>query len=738
MRSTGKYEDKVRKLESELSNSLAAVEELKLLNEIALAAGETTNIDDTLRLILDKTVKAIGAEHGAILLVSKKEEVLKTLFKQDYASRLTKYPHLGEHLTGWVLLNKKSLLVTELNKDRRFNITEEERAHIKSLICSPIWFEGNIIGVMQMINRKTGSEKTDKEPLCFSENELTLLSIISVQAGQLIKNSELQQLNFEKKKEAEVARLDNEKLRELDRIKTNFFTNLSHEFRTPLTLILGPLEKLLDEEKNRNNDKLKMIFKNANRMHRLINQLLDLSSIDAGKMKLNLEKGDVLTLIKGIAASFRPLAEIKNTTIYVDSGMEPLITCFDRDKLEKILSNLLINAVKYTAEGSIKVVVPDQFQMRKNWRYFRIIIEDTGSGIPGDKIKNVFDRFYTDRGKFENKIPAGTGIGLALVKELVELLEGCISVENKEDKGTKFTIELPFDEGYYQSIGVQINSDSKEGQEIHKMPSFPTGLASIGEEMPQVLIVEDNEDIRNFLKQSIEATMQVIESSNGREGLEQAEAYIPDLIISDVLMPEMDGIELCRKLKTDEKTSHIPVVLLSSRSAVEDKLEGLETGADDYITKPFNVAELQIRINNLILQRKKLRQRYRKEIFSDVKEVAITSTDERFLNRVYRTIEKHISDYNFTVEEFAKEIGLSRMQLHRKLVALTDQSANDLIRSYRLKQAARLLICKSGNISEVAYEVGFSNPSYFAACFKELFGSSPSEYLLNFDSIQEN
>ena len=232
--------------------------------------------------------------------------------------------------------------------------------------------------------------------------------------------------------------------------------------------------------------------------------------------------------------------------------------------------------------------------------------------------------------------------------------------------------------------------------------------------------------------------MRILESSNGNDGFENAFVNIPDLVISDVLMPEMNGIELCEKLKIDERTSHIPVILLTARSATENKVEGLETGADDYITKPFSTAELQARINNLIKQRKNLRKQYRKEIIFDPKDMAVTSMDEKFLIKAFGIIEQHISDYKFTVEGFAKEIGYSRMQLHRKIHALTDQSANELIRSYRLKKAARLLVKKSGNISEVAYEVGFNNPSYFASSFKNLFGYSPSEYLQNLNSIQES
>ena len=358
MDSKEKYEKKIQQLQDELSGFQHAVAELKILNEIAVAAGKTANVDQTLKLVLDKTVSAVNAEHGAILLVSENQEVLNTFIKQEKNSKIRENPHIGEHITGWVLLNKKSLIVKDLSKDTRFKTTEEEKKNIKSLICSPIWFEGKIIGVLQLINKKPikGGQ------LYFTDDDLTLLSIISVQGGQLIKNSELQLLNYEQKKEAEVARLETEKLHELDRIKTNFFTNLSHEFRTPLTLILGPLEKIMDK-KIYSEEQLTLIHNNANRLLRLVNQLLDLSSIDAGKMKLNFEKGDIITFVKGITASFRPLAEIKKINMMFVSDTDSLITLFDRDKFEKILSNLFINAIKFTDSGNIIVSIPNEFRL---------------------------------------------------------------------------------------------------------------------------------------------------------------------------------------------------------------------------------------------------------------------------------------------------------------------------------------------------------------------------------------
>ena len=738
-----KYEKKIQQLENDLNNYQAAVNELKVLNEIAVAAGRAGDIDQTLKLILYKTVSAVNAEHGSILLVSPSQEVLKTFIKQENNSKVRNTPHIGEHITGWILLNKKSLIIKDLGKDERFRTTDEEKKHIKSLISSPIWFEGKIIGVLQMINKK------NHEP--FSDNDLTLLSIISVQAGQLIKNSELQNLSYEKKKEAEVARLESEKLQELDKIKTNFFTNLSHEFRTPLTLILGPLEKLMDEKNYNKDERLKLIYKNATRLLRLINQLLDLSSIGANKMELTLHKGDIITFIKGVSASFQPLADIKNIKLIFTSPFEDLIMLYDKDKLEKILSNLLINAVKFTGnnnetenQGIINITIPENLIDKNGYKMIEIIIEDSGIGIPSDNINNVFDRFFTKKGNLIDEISEGTGIGLSLVKELVELHQGNISVESEIKKGTKFIIQLPFDRNLYCDYKTDFHSTFNDYKENIEVNSHPTKIEKElnRDEIPLVLIAEDNEDIRKFIKESLiqkdssgNENLTILESLNGKEALEKAIKNIPDLIISDVLMPEMDGIQFCETIKTDEKTSHIPVILLTSRSQIENKVKGLETGADDYITKPFNIAELQTRVNNLINQRKLLRQKYRKEVILEPKEVAVTSIDETFLKKIINIIDVHISDTEFSVDELAKEAGLSRMQLHRKLNALTGQTSNDLIKSYRLNKAAKLLLTKSGNISEIGYEVGFNNPAYFATCFKELFGYSPSEYLQKFIPI---
>ncbi len=706
---------KIQELESEIKRLKTSVEELRLLNEIAVSASKETDVDRMLNVIVKKSIKALDAEQSLILLVTKnRKDPFKTIIRQDDRSSLKRNYHVGENITGWVLLNKTALIIEDLLADKRFQATEEEKRDIHSVLCVPIWFEGNIIGIMMAINKKNRKH--------FSQDDLTLFSIISVQAGQLIKNLQLQRETFQKIKETE-------KLQELDRIKTNFFTNISHEFRTPLTLIIGPLEKLMGE----NNDEYlqsqyQLIHKNADSLLNLINQLLDLSSIDAGKMKLNMDKADAITFIKGITASFRPLASIKNIQLEFSSNLEQLDTYFDKDKFEKIISNLLSNAIKFTNEKG-KIYISISISSNDN---IEIIVEDNGIGIPKAELQNIFNRFS----KVESsKVVGGTGIGLALVKELVELHKGKISVESELKKGTKFKMILPLKIEYYKNLQFEAASqkekveqlkEEKTSEEIIKPDQY---IESSEDNIPIVLIIEDEDDIRNFIKENLGKEYKILESDNGKDGLKKSIEHIPDLIVSDIIMPEMNGIELCENIKTDERTSHIPVILLTAKSSIENKLEGLETGADDYLTKPFNISELQVRVNNLIEQRRKLRERFRKEILLEPKDIAVTSADEKFLYRVSNVIEKHIADYNFTIDNFARETGMSRMQLHRKLNAVTGQAASDYIRNFRLKRAANLLKGKHGNIGEIAYDVGFNNPSYFSECFKKLFGVLPSEYV---------
>ena len=709
-------------LRQKLEQYKSAVNELQLLNEIAIASGYSQNIDQTLNTIVQKILRAVNAEQGSIMLLTDDEQdPFRTFLRKEDFSTLKPHYRINTSISGWVLKNEESLLIKNLSNDKRFFSTDEEKKDIKSILCTPIWFEGKIIGIMTMVNKK---DKTE-----FTEGDLNLLSIISIQTGQLIKNSQLQQDYFQKTKEAELSKWESERLKELDTIKINFFTNLSHEFRTPLTLILGPLEKLLDgKNKIDPSSQYQLMYNQASRLQQLVNQLLDLSSIDAGKMKLEIVSSDIVGFVKGIVSSFQNFAEEKKISINFTSKSEKLDVCFDKDKLQKIISNLLSNAIKFNKEnGFVNIVLAEK--KSKGHSYLQFEVEDSGPGMSNEFQKNIFDRFYKSQGF---STVEGTGIGLALVKELVELHFGEIEVKSIVGKGTRFRVTIPSDEEFYESKNLTIKETVLAADKIRqakvKRDEEVTEDAISGQ-THLILIVEDNDDMRQFIKENVRTNYRVIEAIDGEDGLNKALENIPDLIISDVLMPKLNGYELCEKIKTDEKTSHIPVILLTSKAEMNGRIRGLETGADDYLTKPFNSAELLLRIKNLIEQRKKLREKFSKEITLEPKDIAVTSTDEKFLNRVLEIVEKNLSNENFSAENFAENIGMSKTHLNRKLNALTDTSANEFIRNYRLKKAARLLSSKSGNISEIAYEVGFSNPSYFAESFKKLFGYSPSEYL---------
>ncbi len=531
----------------------------------------------------------------------------------------------------------------------------------------------------------------------------------------------------------------NKLLAEMDQLKSRLFSNISHEFRSPLTLILGPIEEMLSktEKKPASRKTVKMMRRNANRLLNLINQMLDLSKLDAGSMKLELVEGDLIKSLKLIVLSFASLAEQKKIKFIYTFPEEKWTTCFDQDKLEKILNNLLSNAFKYTPnEGEVKCVVkmPDP---GKN--LVEISIQDTGKGIPTDQLDKIFDRFHQVEESYELET-VGTGIGLSLTKELVNLLHGDIKVESDLGKGTSFIIRLPVGKEHLkESEYILVKKEkltkpvlAEELEVVTEEEGYAEGVyqgTKHDEELPLVLIVEDHADIRTHIREHLEDCFRIMEAEDGVAGLDKAIENIPDLVITDLMMPKMDGIEMCKKLKTDERTSHIPVLMLTAKASVEDRVEGLETGADAYVTKPFNIKELRVRVTKLIEQRKKLRERFSRNIKLEPKDIAITSADEKFLNRAIGIIEEKMGDFEFDAQTLQQEMTLSRSQLFRKLKALTDLSITEFIRTIRLKRGAKLLEQKFGNVAQVTYEVGFNNLSYFAKCFKELFGVSPSEYV---------
>ncbi len=544
-------------------------------------------------------------------------------------------------------------------------------------------------------------------------------------------------------------KLESEKWQELDKFKSRFLANISHEFRTPLTLILGSARQLIAENHNDVvTERSRLQEKSGNRLLQQINQLLDLSKLDAGKISLHIEEKDIIPLIKGIFHSFESYAEQQKIKMILDIKVEPAIICHDKEKMETILSNLISNAIKFTpANGQVKATV---FQNN----YFEIQISDSGLGIPHEHLPYIFDRFY----QADYNDQKGTGIGLALTCELIKLHDGEIIVESELNKGSTFTVKLPLRRPYLKeenSIAAKETPTSilPQGRKLESRNSLafepsekiseksrqsfipPQGETKGGvkrspthETQPILLIIEDNTDLRKYIRDILSDTYQIQEAANGEEGFIKAAELIPDLIISDVMMPQMDGYKCCEKLKTDERTSHIPVILLTARAGMESKLKGLEQGADDYLIKPFQASELRIRIKNLIQQRQKLRQRFSNEITLPIKEITTTSVDAQFIERAIGVIESRLDDADMNIEWFCKEIGLSRSQVHRKFQALTNQSISEFIRSVRLKHAVQLLKSKSATVSEIAWQTGFSSPEYFRSCFKKQFGCSPSDY----------
>lgn len=533
-----------------------------------------------------------------------------------------------------------------------------------------------------------------------------------------------------RQKEAELAagleQAEANKLREMDAMKSAFFANISHEFRTPLTLIISPLEQMMDGSFQGDHQKYyRIIHRNSRRLLSLVNQLLDLSKLESGKLKPEVSEGDLGRFISAVAGSFESLAARQQVELEILVPEPPLVCFFDRDKVEKVLANLISNAFKFTGEGgkvSVRLSLADSLA--------RIVVSDTGIGIPAVHLPYLFDRFYQAPGG-----DGGTGIGLALARQLAELHGGGISVESGEGRGASFTVTLAVSRASFKEeeiVAAPASAPAASGRALpggpalRQRPAFSIGPPASG--MPLLLLAEDNAELRSYIAETMGRQYQVVEAENGRLALEKAMAMTPDLIITDLMMPEMDGMEFCRSLKTNEKTSHIPIIMLTARAEQADKLAGLQTGADDYLVKPFDARELQVRAGNLITQRKKLQERYRRALHAFTPaEVQADSMDAVFLQKVRDIVEANLDDERFSVVELGHKIGMSRSQLYRKLSALTGFSPNEAIRNMRLERARQLLEKRAATVSEAAYLCGFSSPAYFIKCFKDYFGATPGE-----------
>lgn len=517
-----------------------------------------------------------------------------------------------------------------------------------------------------------------------------------------------------------VQQLLNEKLKEIDAAKSGFFANISHEFRTPLTLIKGPIEEFLEHpDPALTKEKALMIHHNSNRLLQLVNQLLDLSRIDSGSLKFEMKGGDVHKFLRVIATSFDSHALQYNYRYTIEVPGHAAIVIFDPDKLEKIAYNLLSNAFKFTPAGGIISFIASYEASQ-----LMVAVTDNGEGISEKDLPYIFDRFYRSEAHATAAVE-GTGIGLSLVQELVSFMGGKISVNSEKGKGATFVITLPMKE--MQAESGEIPVSGKQVAHFSELHSHELP-AEIPTDQEIILIVEDNAGMCDFIEDQLRPFYQVITAHNGKLGLQKATCEIPDLVITDVVMPEMDGITFCASLKNDARTSHIPVIMLTAKGGHENKMEGLGTGADDYLTKPFNRQELLMRIQNLIAQRHRLREKYSRQITLQPKDIVITSVDENFLKKIEDLIEKNLPVPEFGTPELQNMLAMSKTQFYRKIKALTGHTPGELIRNYRLRRAAQMLEKRSGNVTEIAFAVGFGSLSYFIRSFKELFGTVPSDY----------
>jgi signal transduction histidine kinase/ligand-binding sensor domain-containing protein/DNA-binding response OmpR family regulator len=582
-----------------------------------------------------------------------------------------------------------------------------------------------------------------KTPLAFVLYALFVIGLLLLARKILVERTRMRFRIEQERKEAQ-------NMHELDMMKIRFFTNVSHEFRTPLSLILAPLEKLMAAAATGGTpgpggpqtvsglqtlsgpqtvsgvqtaggaQTFQLMYRNARRLLNLVNQLLDFRRMEVQEFTLQRSSGDLVRYVQELTQSFSDISEKRHIALHFQAQVAECVTVFDRDKLEKIVFNLLSNAFKFTPEGG-KVDVT----VAVDGVYAEIRVTDTGIGIPGDQQERIFERFF-QHDLPGNMINQGSGIGLALTKEFVKLHQGTIAVESEPDKGSCFIVRLPL---------VRETPDLRPAPE----PAPAVWIAPAGDaadvpepgrprKRPTLLLVEDNEDFRFYLKDNLRAHYHVIEAANGKEGLKKVQSLQPDLVVSDIMMPEMDGIALARRIKQDAQTSHIPVILLTARADEEQQLEGYGTGANDYITKPFNFELLLARIRNLLAQRRHAQRQFSKNMEVNPSPAVVTPLDQQFLQQALEAVEARLSDPDFSVEDLSRALHFSRVTLYKKLSSLTGKAPLDFIRHIRLKRAADLLSRSQLTVAEIAYEVGFNNPKYFAKFFKKEFGVLPSAY----------
>jgi signal transduction histidine kinase/ligand-binding sensor domain-containing protein/DNA-binding response OmpR family regulator len=743
-----------------------------------------------------KTILQQSIAHTKVLKLSHKENV----FSFEFAALNYDLPEKNQYAymmvgvdNDWILVNANRRFASYTNLEggeyifkvkasNNDDIWNDEPASLKIIITPPFWktiyfkiflfifllvsiyaylkihtrnLKEQKIKLEKLVKERTLEVERQNEQLAHQAEKLRESNIQIEKRKELIEGQKIQLENQNKEIMEQRDKLIhlNKKVNLVNQLKLRFFTNISHEFRTPLSLIISPIEKLMEKshENDENRNYLDLINRNAQRLLHLINQLMDFRKIEMGKMDLKVSKGDLIAFISDIFNSFNDLASQRNIKleIFKPQSNIPTETWFDHEKIENVLYNIISNSFKYTpSPGKIslninfmKRVIDSQDGNQNAKRDIaEISVTDTGIGIPKAQQSDIFKRFY----RSDNTLTlgaAGTGIGLSVAKDLIRIHHGTIRLESMEGQGSTFIVSIPINkEGYntreivdYRSdvpcIKNQVESLEFELRGLNKKNISATASKKFQKDKALILVVEDNYDLREFIITHLYDKYNVIEAGDGKTALEAARIHNPDLIISDIMMPVMDGLDLCTRIKTSIDTSHIPVILLTARDSVENQIEGLETGADDYIPKPFNMVLLEARIKNLIELRKKLRLLFASTNEFSYQDIVSTSTDEKFLKKAFTVVEENIDNPKFDVNYFISYMSVSRSLLHKKLVALTDQSAVDFINSIRLKRSLQLLKSRLNNISEVAYAVGFNDPKYFSRLFRKFYGKSPSDYL---------
>lgn len=563
--------------------------------------------------------------------------------------------------------------------------------------------------------------------------------------GLIIKNQAV--LRIRDKRALKKGELEREKIEELNELKLQFFTNVSHELRTPLTLILGPLEKMLRKGNVSNSAQqqdLNLINRNAKRLLRHVNNILDFRKFEVGKLKLKAAKGDIVRFLKETTLPFQETAFQRNIEYKFVAESNSIEAFYDRDKMEIILFNLLSNAFKFTPDGGrIEVRVTKQLDPIADTDQVKLIVSDNGKGMSEEKTAFIFERFYQIKNE-ENGVNSGSGLGLALAKSLVELHYGTVQVISSEGKGSSFTVYLPLGSKHLKKDEIIQGFKSSEDASLYPSPEISPirstqKMAKKESKLkrPFLLIVEDNEEVRQFIIDCFEEEYNIYQAKNGEEGLQIALEKQPSLILSDVMMPVMDGVTFCRQLKKDVRTSHIPVILLTARTSVIFKKSGLETGANDYITKPFTPELLRLRVKNLMENQKHFQQYFLRSYQVNPEEINLSSRDQKFIADAIELVQENLSNSEFDVEFFAKALGMSRTSIFMKLKSLTGLSITEFIRFIRIKRAAQLLLQDRYSISETAYMVGFNDLKYFRTCFKKQFQCTPSQYIKQASIIEK-